>query len=112
VRRRDLLNALRVPLRRLGHRAAPGKSRPTIDNFPRTLNNFVMPYAANEDLPDGVRHALPHHAQDIYRAAFNNAFESYADDPRREEIAHRVAWAAVKKRYVKRGAVWVARKLV
>ena len=55
-----------------------------------------MPYANNEALPERIRRTLPPHAQDIYRAAFNNAFVSYKNDPRREEIAHRVAWAAVK----------------
>jgi cation transport regulator len=68
-----------------------------------------MPYAANTDLPPRIRHALPAHGQDIYRAAFNSAFASYAASPRREEIAHRVAWAAVKKRYVKRGDAWIER---
>ena len=69
-----------------------------------------MPYASNAKLPDSIRHTLPNHAQDIYRAAFNNAFENYAHSARREEIAHRVAWAAVKKTYVKRGRVWIERK--
>lgn len=65
-----------------------------------------MPYASNDDLPDSVRLHLPPHAQDIYRAAFNNAWEQYA--PRgREDIAHRIAWAAVKRRYRKAGAYWV-----
>lgn len=67
-----------------------------------------MPYATNEDLPAPVRRALPRHAQDIYRAAFNNAFARYGAD--REAVAHRIAWAAVKRRYVQRAAgVWVAR---
>lgn len=68
-----------------------------------------MPYASNINLPPQIRHVLPSHAQDIYRSAFNNAFVSYAGSGRREEIAHRVAWAAVKKRYVKRGVAWVER---
>jgi cation transport regulator len=68
-----------------------------------------MPYATNIDLPERIRRTLPPHAQDIYRGAFNNAFVSYASSARREEIAHRVAWAAVKKRYVKRGEHWVER---
>lgn len=68
-----------------------------------------MPYASNTNLPPRIRHVLSGHAQDIYRAAFNNAFESYADSGRREEIAHRVAWAAVKKRYIKCGDEWVER---
>jgi cation transport regulator len=50
---------------------------------------------------------MPLHAQDIYRAAFNNAFARYGAD--REAIAHRIAWAAVKKCYVQRGGFWFAR---
>lgn len=42
-------------------------------------------------------------------AAFNNAFLYHAEDPRREEIAHRIAWTAVKRRYVKQDEVWVPR---
>jgi cation transport regulator len=68
-----------------------------------------MPYARLEDLPDPVRAHLPVHAQDIYRAAFNSAWTQYADRGAegREEIAHRVAWAAVKHRYRKDGEQWV-----
>lgn len=68
-----------------------------------------MPYAANSDLPASVRSHLPAHAQNIYRAAFNRAYSDYDGDPRREEIAHRIAWAAVKKGYVKADGDWVAR---
>ena len=67
-----------------------------------------MPYASNEDLPERVRAHLPPHAQDIYRAAFNSAWREYAEGRRPvEEIAHRVAWAAVKKMYWKEGDMWV-----
>lgn len=66
-----------------------------------------MPYKTNADLPEGVRHVLPDHAQDIYREAFNSAWDQY-DTPEerrgnisREETAHRVAWAAVKQKYKK-----------
>jgi cation transport regulator len=71
-----------------------------------------MPYASNAELPPAVRRALPPHAQDIYRAAFNHAFAAHAGDPRREEAAHRIAWAAVKRVYVKRGSQWVPRDAV
>ena len=37
-----------------------------------------MPYASNEDLPPSVRNHLPDHAQDIYREAFNSAWQHYA----------------------------------
>jgi cation transport regulator len=66
-----------------------------------------MPYKRIEDLPDSVKHNLPHHAQEIYLEAFNSAWEQY-DEPEerrgsasREETAHKVAWAAVKKVYEK-----------
>jgi cation transport regulator len=66
-----------------------------------------MPYANNIELPESIRRSLPDHAQDIYRAAFNHAFMAHAGDPRREEAAHRIAWAAVKRSYVKASGHWV-----
>jgi cation transport regulator len=66
-----------------------------------------MPYRTNSELPPSVQGNLPLHAQDIYRQAFNHAWQQYKDDPRLEEIAHRVAWAAVKRRYRKSGEVWL-----
>ena len=68
-----------------------------------------MPYASNAELPEAIRAHLPEHAQDIFRAAFNHAFEAHRGDPRQEEAAHRIAWAAVKRSYVKAGEMWVAR---
>lgn len=68
-----------------------------------------MPYASNDDLPLSVSRHLPEHAQDIYREAFNHAFEAHVGDPRQEEASHRIAWAAVKRSYVKLGGQWVAR---
>jgi len=70
-----------------------------------------MPYLTNADLPLSLQMRLPDHAQDIYRSAFNNAWDRYgeSDPERREEIAHRVAWSAVKKRYRKIDGAWVLR---
>ena len=68
-----------------------------------------MPYASNFDLPASVRDHLPEHAQDIFRAAFNSAYSEHADDPRQEEAAFRIAWAAVKKQYEKIGSRWVVK---
>jgi len=70
-----------------------------------------MPYPTNTDLPPALQRRLPAHAQDIYREAFNHAWTQYGErEPwRREEIAHRVAWAAVKRRYRRAGEVWIAR---
>jgi cation transport regulator len=64
-----------------------------------------MPYHSNAQLPQTLQTHLPLHAQDIYRQAFNQAFIRYAD----EALAHRVAWAAVKKSYVKLGETWIRR---
>jgi cation transport regulator len=66
-----------------------------------------MPYRTNFELPPSVRNNLPPHAQDIYREAFNHAWLQYKDDPRLEEITHRIAWAAVKRRYRKSGGLWL-----
>ena len=66
-----------------------------------------MPYKKNSDLPHSVKDNLPNHAQDIYREAYNSAWEQYdkpeerRGDASREETAHKVAWAAVKKEYEK-----------
>jgi len=68
-----------------------------------------MPYATNADLPPSVTRHLPAHAQDVYRAAFNHAFAEHAGEARQEEAARRIAWAAVKRSYVKVGDAWEAR---
>ncbi len=66
-----------------------------------------MPYKTIDDLPERVTNNLPKHAQEIYLEAFNNAWDEYKDpedrkgDASREETAHKVAWAAVKKKYEK-----------
>ncbi len=66
-----------------------------------------MPYRTINDLPESVRDNVPEHAQEIYLAAFNSAWEQYDQpserrgDDTREETAHQVAWAAVKRKYQK-----------
>lgn len=66
-----------------------------------------MPYRLIRELPYSVRSNLPEHAQEIYRQAFNHAWQEYADpeerrdDVSREVTAHKVAWAAVKQKYWK-----------
>ena len=42
-----------------------------------------MPYRNNQQLPDSVKNNLPSHAQDIYREAFDNAWDEYADPSKR-----------------------------
>jgi cation transport regulator len=63
----------------------------------RFENILAMPYQKIEDLPESVKNHLPKHAQEIFRATFNNAIEEYD----REESAFRVAWSAVKRDYEK-----------
>lgn len=66
-----------------------------------------MPYKDIDDLPERVKDNIPKHAQEIYLAAFNSAWDEYknpddrADDSSREETAHKVAWSAVKQKYEK-----------
>jgi len=60
-----------------------------------------MPYRNNLDLPAPVRNHLPAQAQDIYRDAFNHAYAAHAGEIDREQRAHMIAWAAVKRSYVK-----------
>lgn len=57
-----------------------------------------MPYKNRGDLPDSVKDNLPKHAEEIYKEAFNSAWDEYGHD---EARAHRVAWGAVKKKYHK-----------
>ena len=57
-----------------------------------------MPYDRLADLPESVRDNLPRHAQEIYRAAYNSAWDEYGHD---EARAHRVAWGAVERTYHK-----------
>jgi cation transport regulator len=66
-----------------------------------------LPYEDTTDLPESVRNSLPQHAQEIFKEAFNNAWDEYKDPDDRngnvsqEETAFKVAWAAVKRRYHK-----------
>jgi cation transport regulator len=71
-----------------------------------------LPYVSVDDLPQPIRAHLPLHAQEIYLSAFNKAWTEYeARGPERETIAHRVAWAAVKRKYQKYGDQWIPREL-
>jgi cation transport regulator len=68
-----------------------------------------VPYASVADLPPRIREHLPLHAQEIFLEAFNHAWEEYASPSKRyagsspEETENRVAWAAVKRRYIRAG---------
>ena len=78
-----------------------------------------MPYRSLSELPDPIKKKLPKHAQEIYKEAFNNAWQQYKDPAKRrgsstrEEAAHKVAWNAVKKQYHKEDSgKWVKGKLL
>ncbi len=66
-----------------------------------------MPYSSSSDLPDNVRNVLPDHAQEIFKEAFNSAYDQYKDpedrrgEDSREDVARKVAWSAVKQKYEK-----------
>ena len=66
-----------------------------------------MPFNKKTDLPESVQHVLPAHAQDIWKEAYDSAYDQYKDpddrrgDDSREEVAAKVAWSAVKDKYEK-----------
>jgi len=72
-----------------------------------------MPYDKIEELPNNVRDNLPKGAQRIFKEAFNNAWVEYEDPEKRtgnasqEEVANRVAWSAVKRKYTKVNDEWI-----
>jgi cation transport regulator len=60
---------------------------------------------------------LPKHAQEIFKAAHESALKEYQDPSKRrnssenpEEVAHKVAWNAVKQKYEKHGDKWVSKE--
>ena len=62
---------------------------------------------------------LPSHAQEIFKKAHSSALEQYKDPDKRrggkkesnEEVAHKVAWSAVKKIYKKGDdGKWIEKK--
>jgi cation transport regulator len=83
------------------------------DRFRRASASLVeamMPFQNFDDLPLSLRCHLPMHTQEIFRAAFNNAWAIYVASSlhEREKICHRIAWSAVKKRYRKPREYWVS----
>ena len=62
-----------------------------------------MPYESGE-IPGGTEN-VPAHGQAIYRAAFNSAHAGGQS----EQIAHAIAWTAVRKKFKKKGGKWVSK---
>lgn len=58
-------------------------------------------------MPEPIKKYLPNAAQAIYKEAFNNAWKQFKDPSKlkyggdRESASHRVAWTAVKQKYIK-----------
>ncbi len=51
-----------------------------------------MIYKTTQDLPRPIRERLPEAVQELYRLAYNSAFQWYGDETR----AHQAAWSAVR----------------
>jgi cation transport regulator len=59
--------------------------------------------------------SLPQHAQHIFKKAHGNAVKQYQNPTKRrgdkkqnaEEVAHKIAWSAVKRKYKKMGDIWM-----
>lgn len=68
-----------------------------------------MLYRSNTELPSAIRSHWPDQAQDIYRETFNFAYAANAGDADREQHAHIIALAQVKRSYAKDGEQWVRR---
>ena len=55
------------------------------------------------------------HAKHIFKKSYDNAQKEYRNTSKRrggknqgvEQVAHKVAWSAVKKKYKKKGDSWV-----
>lgn len=62
--------------------------------------------------------SLPEHAQHIYKKTYASAIDQYQNREKRrggkrqstEQVAHKAAWAAVKKQYKKKGNEWVRKE--
>jgi len=62
--------------------------------------------------------SLPEHAQHIYKKTHASSLEQYKNPEKRrggkrqspEQVAHKAAWAAVKKQYKKKGNQWIKKE--
>ena len=72
----------------------------------------------NDDISDRTEKQideLPTHGQEIFKEAHKNALDQYKDPKKRkggkkeskEQVAHKVAWSAVKKVYKKEDDKWI-----
>ena len=62
--------------------------------------------------------SLPEHAQRTYKKTHASSIEQYQNPEKRrggkrqspEQVAHKAAWAAVKKQYKKKGSQWIKKR--
>lgn len=62
-----------------------------------------MPYDSVKDLPKSVK-KLPVSAQKLFVKVFNKTYKNKS-----EEVAFKIAWSAVKKKFKKKNGSWVAK---
>ncbi len=70
-----------------------------------------MPYKIVSELPPPVKDNLPTHAQEIFMAAYNSAWEKHGKEDKAELTCNSIAWAAVENKYSKNDkGDWVAKE--
>lgn len=75
-----------------------------------------MPYKSNTYLPEQIKDIPSNHAKNIYSTVFNHAWNEYDDQTKRrnletlEQVGYKVAWSAVKKKFIKIDNKWQLRK--
>jgi cation transport regulator len=66
-----------------------------------------MPDRINADLPPAYSIICRRMPETFVVQLFNHAFAAHSGDPHQEEVAHRIAWAAVKRGYMKADDGWI-----
>jgi cation transport regulator len=85
------------------------------DNKRKSIDNDGRKDKTISDATEKRIDQLPEHAQHIFKKAHASAVKEYQDPDKRregkkesaEEVAHKVAWSAVKKEYEKEDDKWV-----
>jgi cation transport regulator len=107
--------------RTTGSDSARGSKRSNKNMSTRRISGSSSSRSTSSALSPRTRKAidtLPSHAQKIYTKAHKNALKQYSSPSKRrggkrqskEQVAHKVAWSAVKKEYKKKGDKWVSKK--
>ena len=64
-----------------------------------------MTYDGINDLPRTIAAVLPEEAQEVYRQAYNKAWDQAGEQPggglSRESLAHRQAWTILEREYAR-----------